>query len=72
MGTVKVHYDRAGNTLTVYFDDPRKEHLCDNIDDELVLIKDRRGRVIGFERFNYLPKSGRGRSAKIPIEVEAV
>jgi uncharacterized protein YuzE len=72
MGRIKVHYDRAANTLTVYFDDPRKEHVCNNIDDELVLIKDRRGRIIGFERFNCLPRRGRGRFAKVPVEVEAV
>ena len=37
-------------TFTVFvFDDPKKEHICEESDDDVVLVKDRRGRVIGFE-----------------------
>ena len=56
MDKVRVYYDRTGNTLTVWFDDPKKEHVCEEIDDDMVLMKDRRGRVIGFERLNYLSR----------------
>jgi len=42
------YFDREGNTLTVWFDDPKKEHVCEESDDDIVLVKDRRGRVIGF------------------------
>ncbi len=70
MGTVKVHYDQEGNTLTVWFDDPAREHLCENVDDEVILIKDRRGKVIGFERFNYLPKKDQKRRRKAAVAVE--
>ena len=52
--TVRVFYDRSGNTLTVWFDDPKKESICEEVDDDVLLIKDRRGRVIGFERLNYI------------------
>jgi hypothetical protein len=50
---VKVHYDRAGNTLTVWFGDPADEYVCEETGDEVVLIKDRAGRVIGFEKLNF-------------------
>ncbi len=70
MGTVKVHYDPEGNTLTVWFDDPAKEHLCENVDDEVILIKDRRGHVIGFERFNYFPKNKQKRRTKAKVAVK--
>lgn len=53
---VRVYYDRRGNTLTVWFDEPRKESICEEVDDDVVLMKDRRGRVIGFERLNYLSR----------------
>jgi uncharacterized protein YuzE len=45
---LRVYYDREGNTLSVWFDDPKKEQVCEESDDDLVLVKDRRGRVIGF------------------------
>ena len=54
MDKARVYYDRTGNTLSVWFDDPAKEHVAEEIDDAFVLMKDRRGRVIGFERMNYL------------------
>jgi hypothetical protein len=55
--TVRVYHDRMGDTVTVWFDDPQKESICEEIDDDDVLIKDKQGRVIGFERLNYLTRS---------------
>lgn len=49
MEHVKVYYDRAGNTLTVWFGDPTDEYVCEETAHEVVLMKDRVGRVIGFE-----------------------
>jgi hypothetical protein len=51
---LRIYHDRTGNTLSVWFDDPVKEAFCEEIDDDMVLVKDRRGRVIGLERLNYL------------------
>jgi len=70
MDKVRVHYDRTGNTLTVWFDDPKKEHTCDEIEDDVVLMKDRRGRVIGFERLNYLSKKRQQSQDNVPVEVQ--
>lgn len=53
MSEVKVFYDRVGNTLTVWFGNPQDEHICEETGDEVILIKDRAGRVIGFERLNF-------------------
>ncbi len=53
MEQVKVFYDRAGNTLTVWFGDPRDEYICEETGDEVILMKDRTGRVIGFEKLNF-------------------
>jgi len=50
---VKVFYDRAGSTLTVWFGDPQKEYICEETGDEVILMKDRTGRVIGFEKLNF-------------------
>ncbi len=53
MEQVKVFYDRAGNTLTVWFGEPKDEHVCEETSEEVILMKDRTGRVIGFEKLNY-------------------
>ena len=53
MGEVEVYYDRTGNTLTVWFGDPKDEHICEETGDEVILMKDKAGRVIGFEKLNF-------------------
>jgi uncharacterized protein YuzE len=72
MEKVRVYFDREGNTLSVWFDDPKKEHVCEETDDDVVLIKDRRGRVIGFERLNFLTAKQREQGGGIPLEVQMV
>lgn len=69
MDKVRVYHDRTGNTVTVWFDDPRKESICEEIGDDIVLIKDQEGRVIGFERLNYLSRSQQSRGDNVPVEV---
>ena len=56
--------------MSVWFDDPEKETVCEEIDDDIVLMKDRRGRVIGFERLNYLPRKALAKGGNIPVEVQ--
>jgi uncharacterized protein YuzE len=53
MEQVKVFYDHTGNTLTVWFGDPGDEYICEETGDEVILMKDRQGRVIGFEKLNF-------------------
>lgn len=54
MGKVKVYYDREGNILTVWFGEPADEYICEETGDEVVLMKDKDGKVLGFEKLNYL------------------
>ena len=53
MAQIKITYDRVGNTLTVWFADPRQEYVCEETGDEVIVIKDELGQVIGFEKLNY-------------------
>ena len=50
MEQIKVLFDREANTLTVWFSDPQKEYECEETGEEVVLMKDAAGRVIGFEK----------------------
>lgn len=53
MAQVKVFYDKEGNPLTVWFSDPSEEYICEETGQEVVLMKDKMGRVIGFEKLNF-------------------
>jgi hypothetical protein len=53
MAKVKVYYDKIGNTLTVWFDEPQEEYVCEETGEEVVLMKNKVGRVIGFEKLNF-------------------
>jgi hypothetical protein len=70
MDKVRVFFDRKGNTLTVWFGNPAKEHLCEEVDDDVILMKDRQGRIIGFERLNYLTKKQQQNPENIPVEIQ--
>jgi len=58
MAQVKVYYDRERNTLTVWFGNPADEYIAEETGEEIVLMKDRDGKVIGFEKLNFTGQSG--------------
>ncbi len=53
MDQVKVYYDREGSTLTVWFGNPGDEYVCEETGAEVILMKDKHGRVIGFEKLHF-------------------
>jgi len=57
MVEIKVYYDREGNTLTVWFGNPADEYVSEETGEEIVLMKDRQGKVIGFEKLNFSAQS---------------
>ena len=68
MEKIRLYYDTKGNTLNVWFDDPKKEFISEETGEEVVLAKDRRGRVIGFEKLNFLTHT-RKVIKTLPVEV---
>lgn len=57
MAQVRVFYDQVGNTLTVWFGNPEDEYVSEETGEEVVLMKDKDGHVIGFEKLNFsVPK----------------
>ncbi len=65
-GPLKVYYDADGKTLTVWFDDPQNEFIAEETGEEVIIIKDRNNKVIGFERLNFALESGQD------LNVEAI
>jgi hypothetical protein len=55
MDKIKVIHDAVGHTLTVWFDEPSKESICEETTEEVVLMKNAERRVIGFELLHYHP-----------------
>ena len=69
MDKIVIHWDTEGDTLNVWFDDPKLEHSCQETGDEVVLSKDVAGRVIGFEKLNYQVSQAQRESGTLPIEL---
>ena len=53
MEKIRLYYDTKGNTLNVWFDNPKNEHACEETGEEVILVKNKRGKVIGFEKLNF-------------------
>jgi hypothetical protein len=60
MEKIKVIHDTVGQTLTVWFDDPQTESVSEETAEEVVLMKNATGRVIGFELLHYSPSDADG------------
>lgn len=70
MAEVKVYYDPQGKTLTVWFDNPQDEFICEETAEEIVLMKNQAGSVIGFEKLNYVIPADS--NLKISFEAAAI
>jgi uncharacterized protein YuzE len=70
MVEVKVYYDREGNTLTVWFGNPADEYVAEETGEEIVLMKDREGKVIGFEKLNFTAETAD--AVRVAFETVAV
>ena len=57
MAKVNVFHDPIGNTLVVWFGEPSDEVEAEETGDEVILMKDQTGKVIGFEKLNFLSQS---------------
>ncbi|MDP3974270.1 MAG: DUF2283 domain-containing protein [Candidatus Daviesbacteria bacterium] len=69
MSKIKMFYDKKGQTLSVWFDDPKKEVVSEEIGDGTIVSKDKRGKVIGFEKlYIELPK----RRTPLPVEFSVI
>lgn len=67
MSKLKIFYDDKGKTLNVWFDDPKKEVVSEEVGDGVILSKDKKGEVIGFEKlYVNLPK--KMETNPVPVE----
>jgi hypothetical protein len=68
MARVKVYFDPEKELLTVFWQEPRAEQICTEVDDGVIVIKDERsGEPIGLELLSYHP--GDARLDGVSVEV---
>ena len=46
---LKIFYFKETDSMDIWFDEPEKEQICEEIDDVALLKKDKDGNVIGIE-----------------------
>ena len=46
---LRIYYFRETDSMDIWFDEPEKEKICEEIDDAILLKKDKEGNVIGVE-----------------------
>lgn len=68
MTKLKIYYDAKGKTLSVWFDDPKKEVVSEEVGDGVILSKDKKGKVIGFEKL-YVELADVKKKSSLPLEV---
>ena len=70
MEKVIVTYDKVGNTLDVWFRKPC-EAICEEIGRGVIIKKNKKGEVIGFEKLNYFSsvKAHKEGIFSLPVEV---
>ena len=54
MDSLKIVYDHENHILTIWFDDPQKEFIAEEIGEELLIMQDSGGKTIGIERMNFV------------------
>ena len=62
MAKVSIVYDREGNTLDVWFTKPQKA-ISEEVGHGVILKKDKKGRILGFEKINFLARGEKITSA---------
>ncbi len=71
MARVKVYFDPDKELLTVFWQEPRAEQICTEVDDGVIVIKDERsGEPIGLELLSYHP--GDARLDAVSVEVGSI
>ena len=66
MDKIRIVHDAEGGTLTVWFADPRLESVAEESSDEVVIMKDKENRVIGFELLHF-----KASDIQVPVAVES-
>lgn len=68
METIKITYDNVGNTLDIWFVKPTKNIICDDLSNDMIVKRNKKGAIVGFEILNYI-KDKKKKIESLPIEL---
>jgi uncharacterized protein YuzE len=71
MEAIKITYDNIGNTLDIWFVKPTKQIICDDLDNDTIVKRDKKGRIVGLEILNYV-KNRKHKVDAIPLELSLI
>ncbi|MDH4130065.1 MAG: DUF2283 domain-containing protein [Spirochaetota bacterium] len=54
MEKLRIHYDKEMESLTVWFDDPEREYIVEELGNGIIIMKSENNEIIGFEKL-YAP-----------------
>jgi len=54
---ILVVFTKETNTMDIWFDKPDKEFVCEETGEEIILKKDKKGKIVGVELLNVLPQN---------------
>jgi uncharacterized protein YuzE len=71
MEKTKIIFNKHGNTLDIWFDDPKKEAISEETEEEIILKKDKKGKIVGIEKLNFIHdgKAHYKELTQIPVEL---
>ncbi len=70
MTKAKLVFNKEGNTLDIWFENPKKEAINEETSDEMILKKDRKGKIIGIEILNFIKAKRVPRELPIQLAVQ--
>jgi hypothetical protein len=68
MDKIKVIHDQVGHTLTIWLGDPNTEYIAEETAEEVVLMKNQSGKIIGFELLHYQPSEKTAEQEGLSVE----
>ena len=70
MTNAKLVFNKEGNTLDIWFGNPKKEAINEETSDEVILKKDKKGKVIGIEILNFIKSKKAPRELPVQLVVQ--
>jgi len=71
MDTIKITYDNLGNTLDIWFTKPTNDIICDDLENEMIVKRDKSGNILGIEVLNYV-KNKQTNVESLPVELSLI
>ena len=70
MTKAKLVFNKEGNTLDIWFGNPKAEATNEETADEMILKKDRKGKIIGIEILNFIKAKRIPRELPVQLAVQ--